>query len=1839
MEVGSDKVRVALMQYTGNEESRLHFNLDTLTSNAAILRALNTTKFRKSSMTTKTSTDESFVSLFQRKSRTDVPKILILFTDGTNHGQFETPLHRLRDVNVHTFVVGVGKLDTNPLRRIASLPVDEHLILVDSFSELYAAINKLTSAVRKVIKVIEITIANPHVLPQDVHNGTLTVLVPLAELGNKDKTTVEPETSDNGKNIIATTLSSFEEGEPGATVGFDIHTTVVTVIEEGTTPSTIPHASVVVVETGETTSAQEIIPEVQTNPEEMEISSTNLGSVVAENQATSIPSLAPTTEEPIQVDTAPPTLAGVLLPLLPAPGTATAPQISPEDETTTGRTHKMHQQGDLVFLVDFSNNIGDDNFMKVTEFLTGFLDKLEVGPSKVRVALVQYTGSGKTSTTQIRFNLDTLSDKSSIMSVLRDIKLINESRPEGDSTEDSLSAVFHPKGRGNIPKILILLTDGTNNDKFEAPLQSLIDTHVNTFVVAVGNVEKTRLKRIVSSPDEQHIILVDNFSRLDTVIEKLTYSVDKVIETTEEVIETSALVLPQILVTETPTVQNPLAVEINQLATTPTLGSTEEGEPGATVGFDIHTTVGTLIEEGTAPPAIPHAPVVVVETGGTTSAQDIIPEVQSNPEETTTLGSTEEGEPRATVGFDIPTTVGTLIEEGTTPSTIPHTPEVVVETGGTTSAQDIIPEVQTNPEEMEISSTNLGSVVAENQATSIPSLAPTTEEPIQVDTAPPTLAGVLLPLLPAPGTATAPQISPEDETTTGRTHKMHQQGDLVFLVDFSNNIGDDNFVKVTEFLTGFLDKLEVGPSKVRVALVQYTGSGKTSTTQIRFNLDTLSDKSSIMSVLRDIKLINESRPEGDSTEDSLSAVFHPKGRGNIPKILILLTDGTNNDKFEAPLQRLIDTHVNTFVVAVGNVEKTRLKRIVSSPDEQHIILVDNFSRLDTVIEKLTYSVDKVIETTEEVIETSAPVLPQILVTETPTVQNPLAVEINQLATTPTLGSTEESEPGATVGFDIHTTVGTLIEEGTAPSTIPHAPVVVVETGGTTSAQEIIPEVQTNPEEKISATTLSSFEEGEPGATVGTLIEEGTTPSTIPHTPEVVGETGGTTSAQEIIPGVQTNPKETTTLSSFEEGEPGATVGTLIEEGTTPSTIPHTPEVVVETGGTTSAQEIIPEVQTNPEEMEISSTNLGSVVAENQATSIPSLAPTTEEPIQVDTAPPTLDGVLLPLLPAPGTATAPQISPEDETTTGRTHKMHQQGDLVFLVDFSNNIGDDNFVKVTEFLTGFLGKLEVGPSKVRVALVQYTGSGKTSTTQIRFNLDTLSDKSSIMSVLRDIKLINESRPEGDSTEDSLSAVFHPKGRGNIPKILILLTDGTNNDKFEAPLQRLIDTHVKTFVVAVGNVEKTRLKRIVSSPDEQHIILVDNFSRLDTVIEKLTYSVDKVIETTEEVIETSAPVLPQILVTETPTVQNPLAVEINQLATTPPLRSTEEGEPGATVSLEAHVTLANSRDLLLLIDSPSLSVSDFLLLRAALLSNLQLLLPRDLSNNRLIVIQAASLPRLEFALGPSANIGIDTVVNAILNMKQATGSSCNLSDAVRQGLQLLKGPNPSRDQSIIIITGGPCMDTSAAASMLQASGIQIFTLGPHDIYSNLAVLASEPSHYHFHLVHSFAHVYQPLFYTLAQALLGPHLPALLSSAEVMNKDQVPSHTENQEIQKPGTHRGISASLQVYLSGHIKEISCEDKARDVLSMDNMVVICPGNCQNITDYKVYGQDVYSLDSMVCLAGIHFGLLPPWGGWLHMSRLRVNKALLSGAPQHGVRSLPGVARNAVFFFQNCPCAL
>ena len=60
--------------------------------------------------------------------------------------------------------------------------------------------------------------------------------------------------------------------------------------------------------------------------------------------------------------------------------------------------HKCFQEKqDILIMVDGSKSIGKRNFYKVRLFLQDFLSRVDVGPSRVHVSVIQYSNSEKTS--------------------------------------------------------------------------------------------------------------------------------------------------------------------------------------------------------------------------------------------------------------------------------------------------------------------------------------------------------------------------------------------------------------------------------------------------------------------------------------------------------------------------------------------------------------------------------------------------------------------------------------------------------------------------------------------------------------------------------------------------------------------------------------------------------------------------------------------------------------------------------------------------------------------------------------------------------------------------------------------------------------------------------------------------------------------------------------------------------------------------------------------------------------------------------------------------------------------------------------------------------------------------------------------------------------------------------------------------------------------------------------------------------------------------------------------------------------------------------------------------
>ncbi|KAJ6666310.1 hypothetical protein lerEdw1_000582, partial [Lerista edwardsae] len=76
--------------------------------------------------------------------RADAAKVVILITDGKSSDSVDTPAVALKDRGVTVFAVGVKNADRNELRKIASEPVEEHVLYAEDFHLLSGLSPKLS---------------------------------------------------------------------------------------------------------------------------------------------------------------------------------------------------------------------------------------------------------------------------------------------------------------------------------------------------------------------------------------------------------------------------------------------------------------------------------------------------------------------------------------------------------------------------------------------------------------------------------------------------------------------------------------------------------------------------------------------------------------------------------------------------------------------------------------------------------------------------------------------------------------------------------------------------------------------------------------------------------------------------------------------------------------------------------------------------------------------------------------------------------------------------------------------------------------------------------------------------------------------------------------------------------------------------------------------------------------------------------------------------------------------------------------------------------------------------------------------------------------------------------------------------------------------------------------------------------------------------------------------------------------------------------------------------------------------------------------------------------------
>ncbi|NWI26211.1 MATN3 protein, partial [Sula dactylatra] len=173
---------------------------------------------------------------------------------------------------------------------------------------------------------------------------------------------------------------------------------------------------------------------------------------------------------------------------------------------------------DLVFIIDSSRSVRREEFEKVKIFLSKMIDTLDIGERTTRVAVMNYA-----STVKVEFPLRTYFDKASMKEAISHIEPLSAGTMTGLAIQTAMDEVFTEEmgtrpATFNIPKVVIVVTDGRPQDQVQDVAASARMAGIEIYAVGVDRADMQSLRIMASEPLDEHVFYVETYG----VIEKLT---------------------------------------------------------------------------------------------------------------------------------------------------------------------------------------------------------------------------------------------------------------------------------------------------------------------------------------------------------------------------------------------------------------------------------------------------------------------------------------------------------------------------------------------------------------------------------------------------------------------------------------------------------------------------------------------------------------------------------------------------------------------------------------------------------------------------------------------------------------------------------------------------------------------------------------------------------------------------------------------------------------------------------------------------------------------------------------------------------------------------------------------------------------------------------------------------------------------------------------------------------------------------------------------------------------------------------------------------------------------
>ncbi|KAM6955102.1 collagen alpha-3(VI) chain-like [Lycodopsis pacificus] len=574
-------------------------------------------------------------------------------------------------------------------------------------------------------------------------------------------------------------------------------------------------------------------------------------------------------------------------------------------------------QKDIVFLLDGSDGTRN-GFPAMRDFVEKVVEKLNVGESKDRVSVVQYSSDA-----EVHFDLNTYTTKEDIVDSVRGLRH-RGGRPlnTGAALQYVRDNVFTNSAGSRrlqgVPQILILLNGGRSFDNVDTPASVLKQQGIIVIGIGTRSSDSGELRKI--SHDPNYTLSVSEFTDLPSVQEQLTS------------LMSTGLVMATPMTPTVTVVTHPTGRDVVFLL---------DGSDGTRTGF----------------PAMQDFVQRVVETLSVDDNKDRVSVVQYSRDPAVQFylntyatkveildivrGLRHKGGRPLNTGAALQYLRNNVFTASAGSRRLEGVPQVLILLSGGRSSDSVdapasalkqlgvltfvIGTKGSDRRELQKISHDDNSALSVSDFTDLQRIQQQLQSSLE---------------------ALVIDVTPESPTVLVEP----AQKDIVFLLDGSDGTRN-GFPAMRDFVEKVVEKLNVGESKDRVSVVQYSSDA-----EVHFDLNTYTTKEDIVDSVRGLRH-RGGRPlnTGAALQYVRDNVFTNSAGSRrlqgVPQILILLNGGRSFDNVDTPASVLKQQGIIVIGIGTRSSDSGELRKI--SHDPNYTLSVSEFTDLPSVQEQLT----------------------------------------------------------------------------------------------------------------------------------------------------------------------------------------------------------------------------------------------------------------------------------------------------------------------------------------------------------------------------------------------------------------------------------------------------------------------------------------------------------------------------------------------------------------------------------------------------------------------------------------------------------------------------------------------------------------------------------------------------------------------------------------------------------------------------------------------------------------------------------------------------------------------